>query len=501
MRQEVNENERERKGWEMTAKLGMPSANICTKWYRRWQLEHHCTPSSQYSPPPPIWMTAEVFFERVDGSLMAKSGHTMSFPQGGRISPEEVVPVESSSTEIKPIDVLIKTNDAPMMSPKDNNSQIDPHHLSPRKITETHTSESLSVQPMGFPNSHECYGSQTVHRDLKNHKLPIQRCHSDSLQIVKDTATSTLYCETGTSFCQGREQDACAQSFPPLVYKQAMPLQQCNTVTTSTRAGSNSPTQPTEHSFIQICEVIPESTCHRCEESVYCHSHVPHGAVKDTFAAYCHPQPIPAPAQLLPHLVGMEEVCKRQLPAGNLLALPRLISSVSETGLDGKRLLRCCNLDCSWSGQVHPFGAQQWVEEKSMKEVGTMTLQKHLRDVGVQVDQDSEKHPQHVFPKVCLIEEKKSKSQKSPVREVKWDAEGMTWEVYGASVDPEELGIAIQKHLEIQIKETKGLAAKLSRQNTTTSQQSSGSTQKIKKGLLGSLRHPACCSGTTGTVD
>ncbi|CAF94536.1 unnamed protein product, partial [Tetraodon nigroviridis] len=41
----------------------------------------------------------------------------------------------------------------------------------------------------------------------------------------------------------------------------------------------------------------------------------------------------------------------------------------------------------------------------------------------------------------------------SPVKEVKWDAEGMTWEVYGASVDPEELGLAIQRHLELQIRE------------------------------------------------
>ncbi|KAM4819563.1 G protein-regulated inducer of neurite outgrowth 1 isoform 1-T2 [Thomomys bottae] len=40
-----------------------------------------------------------------------------------------------------------------------------------------------------------------------------------------------------------------------------------------------------------------------------------------------------------------------------------------------------------------------------------------------------------------------------PVRDVKWDEKGMTWEVYGASMEVEVLGMAIQKHLERQIEE------------------------------------------------
>lgn len=428
--------------------------------------------------------------------LMAETGHTASFPPGGLIPSDPVVTVECSSAEVKPEDVLLKSSNEASFSPKDlkDSSLTDQHQNKLACSLTVHREHALSP-----------------HKDLKeNSLLSIQRSHSDSLQIFKE-ATASLYCETGATFCQGRDQDVCAQSFPSLVCKQAMPLQQSNTLTTSTRAGSSgsgSPTQLAKHGFIQICEVIPESTCPKFEEAVCCNSHFHHGAVEDTFAAYCHPQPIPAPAQLLPHLVGMEENYKGQVSANNLLALPRLISSVSETGLDGKRLLRCCNLDCSWPGPLRPVGTQQWVDEKTTREAETMTSQNELRDVGVQVGQDSEKHPQHVFPEVCLAEEKRnvsgktvSKSQKSPVREVKWDAEGMTWEVYGASVDPEELGHAIQKHLEIQIKETKGIAAKLSRQNTTTSQHSSGSTQKRKKGLLGSLRRPGCCSRTTGAVD
>lgn len=40
-----------------------------------------------------------------------------------------------------------------------------------------------------------------------------------------------------------------------------------------------------------------------------------------------------------------------------------------------------------------------------------------------------------------------------PVRDVSWDEKGMTWEVYGASMEVEVLGMAIQKHLERQIEE------------------------------------------------
>ncbi len=445
---------------------------------------------------------------------MAEAGHTVPLPPGGTIPSDAVVTVECSSAEVKPENVPLKSSNEASYFPKDlkDSSQIDQHTKSGHCISETHVFDGVCLQPVSHQNKHTCRGSLTAHRDhvLSPHKvlqdhslLSIQRCHSDSLQIFKEAAASPLYCETGASFCQGRDQDVCGQSFPSLVCKQAMPLQQNNTMTMSTRAGSSgsgSPTQPAKHGFIQICEVIPESTCPKFE-AVCCNSHFPHGTAEDTFAAYCHPLPIPAPAQLLPHLIGMEEEYKGQVSAGNLLALPRLISSVSETGLDGKRLLRCCNPNCSWPAPLHPVGTQQWVDETSKREVGTMTTEKELRDVGVQVGQDSEEQPQHMFPEVCLVKEKTnvsgkaaSKSQKTPVREVKWDVEGMTWEVYGASVDPEDLGLAIQKHLEIQIKETKGIAAKLSRQNTITSQHNSGSTQRRKKGLLGFLRHPGCCS-------
>ncbi|XP_051508017.1 uncharacterized protein LOC127414200 [Myxocyprinus asiaticus] len=487
---------------------------------------------------------------------MAETGRTVSerFQPWGTIPPETVVAAEcivslsKTSTDVKVFlqpEELLKSSTEASCSSKDlkdssqnaaqacntiSDCMTGQQDSSRHCIPEPHMSDGVGSQPRDITshqNKRACRASLTVHRehvlfphkDLKeNSQLSIQRSHSDSLQIFKESAAPPHCCETGSLFCHGKDQEACAQSFPSLVCKQAMPLQQSNTVTMSTRArssGSGSPTQPAKQGYIQICpsgqiqvpnEIIPESTCPKCEEAVCCNSHFHHGAVEDTFAAYCHPQPIPAPAQLLPHLVGMEETYRGQVAAGSLLTLPRLISSVSETGLDRKRLLHCCNLDCSWPGPLHPSGTH--MDGKTTREVETMTSQRELRDIGVQVGQDLEEPPQHMFPEVCLVEEKTnlsgkmvSKSHKSPVREVKWDAEGMTWEVYGASVDPEELGHAIQRHLELQIKETMGVAAKLSRQNTTTSQHSSGSKHRRKKGLLELIRRPGCCSRTTSAVD
>lgn len=237
---------------------------------------------------------------------MAEDGHTVSLPPGCTTPSDAVVTVEYSSAEVKHEDVLLKSSNEASYSPKDlkDSSQIDQHTTSGHCISETHVSDGVCLQPVSHQNKHTCRGSLTAHREhvLSPHKvlqdhslLSIQRCHSDSLQIFKEAAASPLYCETGASFCQGRDQDVCEQSFPSLVCKQAMPLQQNNTMTTSTRAGSSglgSPTQPAKHGFIQICEVIPESTCPKFKGAVCCNSHFYHGAVEDTFAAYCHPQPI-----------------------------------------------------------------------------------------------------------------------------------------------------------------------------------------------------------------
>ncbi|KAI3375515.1 hypothetical protein L3Q82_003836 [Scortum barcoo] len=50
-------------------------------------------------------------------------------------------------------------------------------------------------------------------------------------------------------------------------------------------------------------------------------------------------------------------------------------------------------------------------------------------------------------------EDKEAKEDAVKPQDVAWDKQGMTWEVYGASVDLECLGTAIQSHLESKIRE------------------------------------------------
>ncbi|XP_041645708.1 uncharacterized protein si:dkey-191g9.7 [Cheilinus undulatus] len=372
--------------------------------------------------------------------------------------------------------------------------------------------------------------------------LPVHRSHSDTLPMVREgvpppaagAEACGLACHGGDHFVQ--EAHIC----PMLSCKQPMELQQCNIIPTFPNSGEGSVAHPQSR-----CVCASETAAKekgqphaKCDKVLCCGSYINHANFEDTFAAYCHPQPIPAPSQLLPRLAGAEASCDIQRAveppsAINHLTLPRLISSVSETGLDAKHLLRCCNLNCSWVSNLPPgsgpqsqkhFGLEECCSSTAglfraaTREMGTMTAHKELRDVGVQTGQTV---TPHVFPEICLAEESRgeiSHSQtltvdsngdkkpggapKSPVKEVKWDAEGMTWEVYGASVDPEELGLAIQRHLELQIRETANHAAKLSRQNTNTSRQSGNNGCQGKRSrMMGSFRTPACCSRTTTAVD
>lgn len=338
---------------------------------------------------------------------------------------------------------------------------------------------------------------------LRETSLPVTRSPSlCSTSVHTGGDTSTLVsdsCTSAPSICtfvqnSGTLVDGSAQA-PLLVCKRPMQLQQCNLVTTVCRGPLCS--DGTASQLFQGPEiaVTEESPC----DSAQCYaSHFHTTNVEDTFAAYCHPQPIPAPSQILPPLTGSEGPIH--------LNLPRLMSSLSETGLDAKHISCCCQLGCAWTNAL-PQPQMSCALRTLTRDVGTLTTCSSQRDVAVQTEGSNS----HVFPQVCLTEEicKESKKtsegtaqkagSKSPVKEVKWDAEGMTWEVYGASVDPEELGLAIQRHLELQIKETASRAAKLSRQNTNTSRLSV-SCQRRKR-MLSSLRPPTCCVRTTTAVD
>ncbi|XP_030046548.1 G protein-regulated inducer of neurite outgrowth 3 [Microcaecilia unicolor] len=95
-----------------------------------------------------------------------------------------------------------------------------------------------------------------------------------------------------------------------------------------------------------------------------------------------------------------------------------------------------------------------------------------------------------------------AKNQVKPskrVKDVVWDEQGMTWEVYGASMDPESLGIAIQNHLQRQIREHEKLIRAQCNQNRksissdTSSKKLKGRQHSVFQSILQNLRRPNCC--------
>lgn len=225
----------------------------------------------------------------------------------------------------------------------------------------------------------------------------------------------------------------------------------------------------------------------------------------------CHALP---PAALL---CGMEEVgtggyC-HALPAPGILAFPKLVASVSESGLQAQHGMKFqCRLSGALSGHshccAHPWGPTGLAMETGArtKDVCTMTSASDLapvlasplsaQDAGVQVvpmavckavaTSPPLEAPMalHTFPEVTLgssLEE-----EPSPVQDVRWDAEGMTWEVYGAAVDPEVLGVAIQKHLEMQFEQLKQAPAS---EDSLSAEGRRGPLRAVMQ----SLRHPSCC--------
>ncbi|KAK2499198.1 hypothetical protein MC885_018341 [Smutsia gigantea] len=90
--------------------------------------------------------------------------------------------------------------------------------------------------------------------------------------------------------------------------------------------------------------------------------------------------------------------------------------------------------------------------------------------------------------------------QSRRVRDVVWDEQGMTWEVYGASLDPESLGVAIQNHLQRQIREHEKLIKAQSSQTRRSISSDTSSNRKLKgrqhgvfQAMLQNLRRPSCC--------
>ncbi|KAJ8000709.1 hypothetical protein DPEC_G00183170 [Dallia pectoralis] len=104
-------------------------------------------------------------------------------------------------------------------------------------------------------------------------------------------------------------------------------------------------------------------------------------------------------------------------------------------------------------------------------------------------------------------EEGKQKGEKS-IHDVLWDEQGMTWEVYGASVDPESLGYAIQSHLQCKIKEQeKKIVTQSSLRKSVSVPADSPATceransrktkrrqHNVFRSMLQNVRRPKCCA-------
>ncbi|KAL8186863.1 UNVERIFIED_CONTAM: hypothetical protein K2H54_017000 [Gekko kuhli] len=275
--------------------------------------------------------------------------------------------------------------------------------------------------------------------------------------------------------------------------------------------------------------------------------HEPAVKVDGTGPAYCHSLPIPS-LQFLPRLVcsvsesGKEQVSPGYCPplpaTGMVATLPKLVSSVSESGLDAKRILRCSGGRGEHGSQAHVQQGGPQQERKTTyvvlnsrqngtevvlktKDTWTMTSMNDMiqvsqpplqcKDAGVQTIPTKEcksvatspsvvveDHP-HVYPEVSL--EPEAEGEKSLVQEVRWDDEGMTWEVYGAEVDPEELGLAIQKHLEFQIEQLQLESMTVSRKSTDEVLPDKDEKRMSFRTMMYCLRNPSCCAGSSTAVE
>ncbi|XP_062071074.1 G protein-regulated inducer of neurite outgrowth 2 [Lepus europaeus] len=223
-------------------------------------------------------------------------------------------------------------------------------------------------------------------------------------------------------------------------------------------------------------------------------------------------------------LCGMREAgagcCCHALPAAGILAFPKLVASVSESGLQAQHGVKFhCRLPVGLPGHshccAHPWGPPGVATEPGSrtKDMWTMTSASDLapalmspppaQDAGVQVapvaackavaTSPSLEAPRalHVFPEVTLGSGQEEAP--SPVRDVRWDAEGMTWEVYGAAVDPEVLGVAIQRHLEMQF-------VQLQRAPASEDSLCSEGRMGPLRAVMRSLRRPSCCGCSGGAA-
>ncbi|XP_064177111.1 G protein-regulated inducer of neurite outgrowth 2 [Anguilla rostrata] len=335
-------------------------------------------------------------------------------------------------------------------------------------------------------------------RDLRGERQDqaLQRSHSVCLHAAREARSRGLgSCSEAGLTCSGT---GCRFRRVPGCYslgcRQAASALHADAMPPCMGGSYWSPTAP--RGGVWICTPSPNNSPRDSRRHICRAAFVGNAASDQGPELPCHPTP---------SAVDAGSGGEAALPHGMTLSFPRLTASVSDTRLDSRHHVaaRCCGVASPSASAVR----RSTEGGRTSREAATMTSRLELRDAGVQTG-PPESPSLHVFPKVSLAgedgeagvaEEGPGAGQTSPVKEVLWDAEGMTWEVYGAAVDPQELGVAIQRHLELQIKEVAASRAlKLSQRDAGRSQH--GGHRK-KKSMIALLRKPICCIRPRTTGD
>ncbi len=95
-------------------------------------------------------------------------------------------------------------------------------------------------------------------------------------------------------------------------------------------------------------------------------------------------------------------------------------------------------------------------------------------------------------------DDQEAKQSTKSMHEVMWDEQGMTWEVYGASVDLESLGFAIQSHLQCKIKEhEKIITQTVLRKSLSSPPGKKNNRRQVNinfRSMFQNVRRPNCCA-------
>lgn len=144
-----------------------------------------------------------------------------------------------------------------------------------------------------------------------------------------------------------------------------------------------------------------------------------------------------------PDLVDVE--VQTMTPAGSLWGL-RTIASTSNMGSHsflgsppGSRLNLKSSVGSnsnlvSPSSSMFPISSEEEEEEEKHEEEQT---------------EETLHHPDRRRSCLKTQAEEKDDVRRGSMKQVQWDEDGMTWDIHGASPDPQELSNAIQKHLEV----------------------------------------------------